>query len=130
MRKGRFDEIFFVDLPSPKEREEIFRIHINKKRRDAGSVDLNALVAASQQFVGAEIEQAVISALFDAYEDGKADLTTERLLKSVEEIVPLAYTMKEMIDGMREWAKSRARRASTVDAEGKEEGGGGRKLEI
>jgi SpoVK/Ycf46/Vps4 family AAA+-type ATPase len=112
LRKGRFDEIFFVDLPSSKEREEIFRIHIDKKKRDASNLDVKALVAASQQFVGAEIEQAVISALFDCYEDGKADLTTERLLKSVEEIVPLSYTMKEMIDGMREWAKSRARRAS------------------
>lgn len=129
LRKGRFDEIFFVDLPSAKEREEIFRIHINKKKRDASKIDIPQLVAASQQFVGAEIEQAVISALFDAYEDGKAELTTERLLKSVEEIVPLAYTMKEMIDGMREWAKSRARRASNTDAEEREESGG-RKLEL
>ncbi len=132
LRKGRFDEIFFVDLPSAKEREEIFKIHINKKKRDVAAVDVAALVSASQQFVGAEIEQAVISALFDAYEDGKADLSTERLLKSVEEIVPLAYTMKEMIDGMREWAMSRARRASTPDNESREDGGerGGRKLEI
>ena len=129
LRKGRFDEIFFVDLPSPKEREEIFKIHIGKKKRDASSIDISQLVAASQQFVGAEIEQAVISSLFDAYEDGKADINTERLLKSVEEIVPLAYTMKEMIDGMREWAKSRARRASLVETEGREESGG-RKLEI
>jgi hypothetical protein len=66
---------------------------------------------------------------FDAYEDGKAELTTERLLKSVEEIVPLAYTMKEMIDGRREWAQSRARRASMQESEGKHEPGG-RKLEI
>ncbi len=129
LRKGRFDEIFFVDLPNPKEREEIFKIHIGKKKRDTSHIDVNALVSASQQFVGAEIEQAVISALFDAYEDGKAELTTERLLKSVEEIVPLAYTMKEMIDGMREWAKSRARRASLQDSDTKHEPGG-RKLEI
>ncbi|MBL8787913.1 MAG: AAA family ATPase [Deltaproteobacteria bacterium] len=128
LRKGRFDEIFFVDLPNSKEREEIFNIHIKKKKRDSGSIDVSALVAASQQFVGAEIEQAVISALFDAYEDGKAELSTERLLKSVEEIVPLAYTMKEMIDGMREWAKSRARRASAVEAEKDESER--RKLEI
>ena len=129
LRKGRFDEIFFVDLPSPVERKEIFEIHLKKKKRDAKVIDIDALVAASQQFVGAEIEQAVISSLFDCYEDGKADLTTERLMKSVDEIVPLAYTMKEMIDGMREWAKSRARRASAPDAQAREEAGG-RKLEI
>jgi len=129
LRKGRFDEIFFVDLPSPKERHEIFKIHILKRNRDPKEFDFDALVAASQQFSGSEIEQAVVSALYDCYEENKADLTTERLVKSVEEIIPLAYTMKEGIDGMREWSKSRARRASFVDADGREEGGG-RKLEI
>ncbi len=129
LRKGRFDEIFFVDLPSPKERGDIFKIHIVKKNRDPSKFDTEALVAASQQFSGSEIEQAVVSALYDCYEDDKAELTTEKLVKSVEEIIPLAYTMKEGIDGMREWSKSRARRASVTDSEGKEEGSG-RKLEI
>jgi SpoVK/Ycf46/Vps4 family AAA+-type ATPase len=122
LRKGRFDEIFFVDLPNAKEREDIFKIHIGKKKRDTSSIDYHQLVQASQQFVGAEIEQAVISALFDCYEDGKADLTTDRVLKSVNEIVPLSYTMKEMIDGMRDWAKSRARRASIAESENEESG--------
>ena len=122
LRKGRFDEIFFVDLPNAKEREEIFRIHIDKKHRNSEAIDFHKLVQASQQFVGAEIEQAVISSLFDCYEDGKADLTTDRVMKSVEEIVPLSYTMKEMIDGMREWAKSRARRASIAEATAEESG--------
>ncbi|MCA9517533.1 MAG: AAA family ATPase [Myxococcales bacterium] len=130
LRKGRFDEIFFVDLPSPKERLDIFKIHVEKRGRDPQAYDYDALVAASQQFSGSEIEQAVVSALYDCYEDDKADLTTDRLVKSTEEIIPLAYTMKEGIDGMREWSKSRARRASLVDADGREEGGGGRKLEI
>ncbi len=129
LRKGRFDEIFFVDLPTPIERLEIFKIHLSKKRRDAEAFDFDALVGASQGFNGAEIEQAIISALYDAYEDGKADLTTERVLKSIEEIIPLSYTMKERIDGMREWSKSRARRASLDDATLKEQGVG-RKLEI
>ncbi len=129
LRKGRFDEIFFVDLPSPRERGDIFSIHIAKKGRDASTFDYDALVAASQQFSGSEIEQAVVSALIDCYEDGKAELTTDRLLKSVEEIIPLAYTMKEGIDGMREWSKSRARRASATDEEAKDDSGG-RKLEI
>ena len=129
LRKGRFDEIFFVDLPSPAERSEIFKIHVKKKNRDPSGFDTDALVAASQGFSGSEIEQAVVSALYDAYEDDKADLNTDRLVKSVEEIIPLSYTMKERIDGMREWSKSRARRAS-LEEEGEREPGGGRKLEI
>ncbi|MFT7583479.1 MAG: SpoVK/Ycf46/Vps4 family AAA+-type ATPase, partial [Myxococcota bacterium] len=129
LRKGRFDEIFFVDLPSQKERGEIFKIHITKKKRDPALFDYEALIAASQQFAGSEIEQAVVSALYDCYEEDKAELTTERLVKSIEEIIPLAYTMKERIDHMRDWSKSRARRASLVD-DGVKEEGGGRKLEI
>jgi SpoVK/Ycf46/Vps4 family AAA+-type ATPase len=129
LRKGRFDEIFFVDLPSPKEREDILTIHVGKKRRDPATFDIPALTAATQGFSGSEIEQAVVSALYDCYEDEKAELNTKRLLKSVEEIIPLSYTMKERIDGMREWAKSRARRASVEEDSGREVAGG-RKLEI
>ena len=128
LRKGRFDEIFFIDLPSSKERHEIFNIHINKKGRDAKKFDIDALVAASQGFCGSEIAESVNSALYDAYEDNKAELTTAHILKSVEEIIPLSYTMKERIDGMRDWAKSRARRASEEhEPESKESA---RKLEI
>ena len=83
----------------------------------------------SQGFSGSEIEQAIVSALYDAYEDQRAELDTPRVVKSVEEIIPLSYTMKELIDTMRDWAKSRARRASTVDEAGRE-AGEGRKLEI
>ena len=129
MRKGRFDEIFFVDLPSPGEREEIFSIHITKKRRDPEIFDYAKLVAASQGFSGSEIEQVVVSALYDAYEEGRAELNTERLIRSVEEIIPLSYTMKETIDYMRDWAKSRARRASAMDETAREQGES-RKLEI
>lgn len=131
LRKGRFDELFFVDLPNPNERRDIFRIHLEKKRRDPESFDMEALTAASQGFSGSEIEQAVISALYDAYEDDKAELTTQRLLDSLEEIVPLSYTMKERIDSMREWARSRARRASFQEDEvQKEAESTGPKLEI
>ena len=115
MRKGRFDEIFFVDLPSPEERHQIFDIHVRKKRRDPDALDLDKLVAGTQGFSGSEIEQAIISALYDAFMDN-SDLDTDRVLQSVEEIIPLSYTMKEGIDAMREWAKSRARRASPEDS--------------
>jgi SpoVK/Ycf46/Vps4 family AAA+-type ATPase len=113
LRKGRFDEIFFVDLPTREERKSIFDIHLKKKRRDPGELglDLAKLVEAAPEFSGAEIEQAVISALYDAF-DGGINLTTDGLLTSLREIVPLAVTMQEGIAGMREWAKTRARLAS------------------
>jgi SpoVK/Ycf46/Vps4 family AAA+-type ATPase len=111
LRKGRFDEIFFVDLPNPDEREKIFRIHLKKKGRKADQFDIQKIVACSQGFSGSEIEQAIISALFDCFELGK-DIDTDSVVNSCKEIIPLSYQMKELIDGMRDWAKSRARKAS------------------
>ena len=117
LRKGRFDEIFFVDLPGPDERADIFRIQIDKVnrrsrvKRDLAAFDVDAIVAGSQGYSGAEIEQAVTSALYDAFEQGE-DLTTGRILRSLSEQVPLSFTMKEKIDAMRDWADGRARRAS------------------
>lgn len=116
LRKGRFDEIFFVDLPSPVERETIIKIHIMKKNRNVADFDIPKIVAATQGFSGSEIEQAIISALFDAFE-AKRDIDTESVIRSCNEIIPLSYQMKERIDYMRDWAKSRARRAS-LDEEG------------
>jgi ATP-dependent 26S proteasome regulatory subunit len=111
LRKGRFDEIFFVDLPSREERNSILEIHLRKKRRDPAAMDLKRVVEAMPEFSGSEIEQAVISALYDAF-DGERELEVEGLLAAAREIVPLAVTMKEGIDAMREWAKTRARLAS------------------
>jgi SpoVK/Ycf46/Vps4 family AAA+-type ATPase len=111
MRKGRFDEIFFVDLPSREERKTIVEIHLKKKRRDPAAIDLGKIVEATPEFSGAELEQVVVSALYDAF-DGNIDVGTDGLVASAREIVPLAVTMKEGIDNMREWAKTRARPAS------------------
>jgi ATP-dependent 26S proteasome regulatory subunit len=113
LRKGRFDEIFFVDLPTREERKSIFDIHLKKKKRDPGElgIDLGKLVDAAPDFSGAEIEQAVISALYDAFDAG-TNLGTDGLLTSLREIVPLAVTMQEGIASMREWSKTRARLAS------------------
>lgn len=116
LRKGRFDEIFFVDLPTAEERRKIAHIHISKKNRDADSFDLDKIVAATQGFSGSEIEQGIISALYDAFEDG-VDIDTDRVVKSCQEIIPLSYTMKEGIDSMREWSKSRARAASVITSD-------------
>jgi SpoVK/Ycf46/Vps4 family AAA+-type ATPase len=112
LRKGRFDEIFFVDLPKKKEREEIFAIHIKKRKRDPAQFDLEKLAAAAEGFSGSEIEQAIISALFDAF-DERRDLTTDGILASLAETMTLSQTMEEEINTLREWAVSRARLAST-----------------
>jgi SpoVK/Ycf46/Vps4 family AAA+-type ATPase len=111
LRKGRLDEIFYVDLPSGEEREEIFRIHLSKRRRDPANFDLLALIEASKDFSGAEIEEAIISALYDAFY-AKQELTTEHVLGALAETVPLAKTMAEKITAQRNWSVGRARNAS------------------
>jgi SpoVK/Ycf46/Vps4 family AAA+-type ATPase len=113
LRKGRFDEIFFVDLPGATEREEILRIHLEKRKRKPEDFDLPAFAAASEGFSGAEIEQAVVSALFDAFAQGR-ELTNEDLLGAVRETVPISITMAEQIAGLRDWANDRARPASSA----------------
>lgn len=115
LRKGRFDEIFFVDLPLPEERREIFRIHLTRRGRNPDAFDLEPLVAASKDFSGAEIEEAVISGLYDAFYESR-ELTTEHVLCSLQQTVPLARTMDEQINRVRSWAEGRARNASVVRA--------------
>lgn len=111
LRKGRLDEIFFVDLPKPEERMEVFRIHLNKRGRDAAIFDLTQLALASEKFSGAEIEEAINSALYDAFYARKA-LTTDHIMTALAQTVPLAKTMEEQISSLREWADGRARNAS------------------
>jgi hypothetical protein len=111
LRKGRLDEIFFVDLPSAEERREIFRIHVAKRRRDPGQFDLQALAEASHDFSGAEIEEAINSGLYDAFYD-RQELTTEHIHAALRQTVPLAKTMDEQINRLRAWAEGRARNAS------------------
>jgi SpoVK/Ycf46/Vps4 family AAA+-type ATPase len=111
LRKGRLDEIFYVDLPSDEERMEIFRIHIAKRGRDAKNFDLPSLAQASKGCSGAEIEEAVISALYDAFY-AKEELSTKYLLGTLAATVPMAKTMSEKISAARKWANGRARNAS------------------
>jgi hypothetical protein len=111
LRKGRLDEIFFVDLPSAEERAEIFRIHIARRQRQADQFDLPALAEASQDFSGAEIEEVINSALYDAFYEQR-DITTESVLAALAQTVPLAKTMDEQINRLRSWATGRARNAS------------------
>ena len=112
LRKGRLDEIFFVDLPAKEERGEIFRIHLAKRGRDAALFDLAACAVASPDFSGAEIEEAINSALYDAFY-GHQEVTTEHILHALAQTVPLAKTMDEQISRLRAWAEGRARNAST-----------------
>jgi SpoVK/Ycf46/Vps4 family AAA+-type ATPase len=111
MRKGRLDEIFYVDLPSEAERAEIFRIHLAKRGRDPEKFDIPALVERSAGFSGAEIEQAVISALYDAFYT-RTELSTELVREALRQTVPLSKTMDEQISRLRSWAEGRARNAS------------------
>jgi SpoVK/Ycf46/Vps4 family AAA+-type ATPase len=111
LRKGRLDEIFFVDLPGREERTQIFRIHLIRRGRDAASFDLPALTEVSNDFSGAEIEEAIISALYDAFA-AREELGTKHVLAALRQTVPLAKTMDEQISRLRGWAEGRARNAS------------------
>jgi AAA+ superfamily predicted ATPase len=111
LRKGRLDEIFFVDLPSETERLQIFRIHLEKIARVPDGFDLEALAKHSDGFSGAEIEQAIVSGLFDAFSE-EIELDTPTLLASLHETVPLSKTMSEELVRLRNWAQGRARPAS------------------
>jgi SpoVK/Ycf46/Vps4 family AAA+-type ATPase len=113
LRKGRLDEIFFVDLPGGDERAEVFKIHLSKRGRDVASFDLAALSEASANFSGAEIEEAINSALYDAFHSRK-ELTMPQILNALAQTVPLARTMSEQINALREWAEGRARNASVA----------------
>lgn len=106
LRKGRFDEIFFVDLPEASTRREIFAIHLRKRDRDTENFDLDRLAERSEGFSGAEIEQAVVSGLHHAFAEGAA-LDTDRLLQALEQSPPLSVTMAESVQALRQWAEGR-----------------------
>ncbi len=106
IRKGRFDEVFFVDLPQAEARAEIFRIHLRKRNQAPDRFDLDALAKASDGFSGAEIEQAVVGALYGAFANGGA-LTTAMLLAEIAATRPLSGTMWEKIAALRDWAATR-----------------------
>ncbi|MEX1365553.1 MAG: AAA family ATPase [Nannocystaceae bacterium] len=116
LRKGRFDEIFFVDLPDRSVRQEILQIHLRRKKRDPEDFDLAELAAHSVGFSGAELEQAVREGLYDAFSEG-CELTTRHVARALDQTYALSKTMKEQIEGLRAWAKVRARLASSQTSE-------------
>ena len=114
LRKGRFDEIFFVDLPTKEERKNILKIHLTKNHQGQG-IDLDTIANETKFFNGAEIEEIVKEAMFIAYVNNPnaPSVTTRDLQEAARNVIPLAQTMKTKIDALREWAKVRARLASS-----------------
>lgn len=113
-RKGRLDEVWFVDLPSKSEREIIFRIHIEKKKRNEKKFDCVKLANATPGFCGSEIESVVEGAMFIGYEN-KREFTTGDIIKAIEITIPQAVRDKEEIDRLRKWGKERARPVSDTE---------------
>jgi ATP-dependent 26S proteasome regulatory subunit len=107
LRKGRFDEIFFVDLPSAEVRSTLFALHLKKRGRDPNAFDLASLATATDGFSGAEIEQSIVAAMYTAFSQ-KQQLTTEILLGEIRSTRPLSVTRAEDIQAIRDWAKTRA----------------------
>ncbi|HEY3242522.1 MAG TPA: ATPase, partial [Phycisphaerae bacterium] len=101
-----FDEIFFVDLPREAVRRNIFAIHLRRRRRDPASFDLAALASAANGFSGAEIEQAIVAAMYSAFRD-RIEIDTPRILNELATTRPLSVTMSERIAELRTWAAGR-----------------------
>jgi SpoVK/Ycf46/Vps4 family AAA+-type ATPase len=116
LRKGRFDEIFFVDLPNFEERKEIFRIHLGKRREDIARFDIDQLSNTCEGYSGAEIEQGLVAAMYDAFAQGR-EFTQFDILAALKATMPLSRTLTEQVTALREWARHRARPAATMLAE-------------
>jgi len=106
IRKGRFDEVFFVDLPGEAARAEVLRIHLRKRRQDPAAIDVPGLAAMSAGFSGAELEQVVVAALYASFADGRP-LDTAMLRAEIGATKPLSGTMREQISALRSWAVDR-----------------------
>src|SRR5207253_5752542 len=117
IRKGRFDELFFVDLPNHVERTQIFALQLSKRKRNPADFDLNRVATAADGYSGAEIESVVQTALYAAYSQ-KHPVTTQALLDALSGTVPLSTTRAEEIEALRTWARTRAVPASALDARG------------
>ena len=114
LRKGRWDVMLFVDLPNQDERREIFRIHLAARKRDPAQFGIPVLAAEADGFSGAEIEQAVVDAMFTAFSDGGRDITGQDITTAIRGTVPLSKTSREQIQALRDWAKTRCTSANGV----------------
>jgi len=116
LRKGRFDELFFVDLPNAEERKDIFRIHLSKRRREIERFDLDQLANVCDGFSGAEIEQALVAAMYEAFAQDR-EFTQLDIIAASRATMPLSKTMSEQVTALRDWARQRARPAASSVAE-------------
>lgn len=116
LRKGRFDEIFFVDLPDKEERVQIFKIHLKRRKRDPSKYDLSEMAKLTKGFSGAEVEQVVVGALHLAFDENR-ELEQRDLVAEAKAVVPLSVMMREEIDELRTWAELRTRPASKQDGD-------------
>ena len=115
LRKGRFDELFWIDLPTTQERISIIKAALAQHGRSPDVVDVASVAEFTSGFTGAEIAACVPDALFAAFADGERQLNTEDIRLASTSVVPLAKTASEKITALREWAKERARPASTPE---------------
>jgi SpoVK/Ycf46/Vps4 family AAA+-type ATPase len=116
LRRGRFDETFFLDLPTQREREEILRVHLRRQKRNPENFEVELLAERTEGYVGAELEQCVIDAMYQSFEDGQREVTTEDIADAIEAVIPLSHSQKERIEGLRSWLETgRARSASFVE---------------
>jgi SpoVK/Ycf46/Vps4 family AAA+-type ATPase len=116
LRKGRFDEVFFLDLPTEEERKQIFAVQLQKVKRPLQLYDLDALAKASEFFVGAEIENAIIDAMYQAFYDAQRPMVTADILMSLTKLIPLAESQREAVAKLRSWLREgRAISASYPD---------------
>lgn len=106
VRKGRFDEIFFVDLPTADNRRHILEIHLRKRKLSGPGFDLPALIAATEGFSGSEIEQAIVSSMYTAHAQGRV-VSQADLLAEIQQTRPLSVVMAEQVNALREWAADR-----------------------
>jgi AAA+ superfamily predicted ATPase len=117
LRKGRFDDIFFLDLPTLRERQAIFAVHLAKRRRIPEDFDVAQLARESEGYVGAEIEQAVIDAMYVGFNAGR-EFTTEDIAEAIKRQVPLSISQREIVEALRNWLhEGRAQSASLSEAE-------------
>jgi SpoVK/Ycf46/Vps4 family AAA+-type ATPase len=115
MRAGRFDEVFFVDLPSYSERKAIFEVLLKQRKRNPKNFDIDKMAAISEHYSGAEIRKAIDSALFKGYGEGKREITTNDIHLAISSFQPLFKMKSEDFENIREWAKGRAVIANSDD---------------
>ena len=116
LRRGRFDEIFFLDLPTEEERQAILEVHLRKRDREPNMYNLEELARLSAGYVGAELEQAVIDAMYVAFNDGPREVTDDDIRAALEHMVPLSRSQREKVEALRTWLKEgRAQSASFAE---------------